>query len=69
MIRFVSHSSAEYIKDYENGWKTSQRGSEGALDRADARNVSHAWYDGYADYAASREKWHLRWCPDHDNCP
>lgn len=40
----------------------------GALDRADQRGEPEAWYDGYLDAAAGREKWHLRdcdGCPDH----
>lgn len=56
-IRTVDPKSREYFNDYRAGWAASERMSEGALDRADSRNVSHAWYDGYHDHAAGRDKW------------
>jgi hypothetical protein len=56
-IRSIPADSAEYARDYNNGWRVSQRCAEGALDRADERNVSHAWYDGYEDYALGNAKW------------
>jgi hypothetical protein len=68
MIERLDPSSAAYRRDYNNGWDTSARGADDALDRADARGVSHAWYDGYHDQAAGRPKWHLRdcrGCPEH----
>jgi hypothetical protein len=58
----------EYRKAYERGWRTSMRMADGALERADDRNEPDAWYDGYHDAAAGREKWHLATCTDHDNC-
>jgi hypothetical protein len=67
-IRFIPRNTPEYARDYQLGWAAGERISDGALDRADARGVSHAWYDGYADSAAGRRKWHLRTCPDHDTC-
>jgi hypothetical protein len=63
IIRHLDPHSAEYAKDYSLGWKAGERageGVEGVLDRADARNVSHAWYDGYHDQAAGREKFAYR---------
>jgi hypothetical protein len=68
-ITRLAKGSPEYKRDYRLGWAASERGTEGALDRADGRNVSHAWYDGYMDSACGREKWHLMHCPDHDHCP
>ena len=59
---------AAYKADYNRGWAASGRASDGALSRADARGEPHAWYDGYADLAAGRAKWHLLRCPDHDAC-
>ena len=49
----------EYKRDYNRGWRSSSNysGSDGMLDRADARGESDAWYDGYYDHAAGREKW------------
>ena len=63
-IRYIARGTPEYNRDYQKGWAASMRLSDGALDRADQRGVSHAWYDGYMDNAAGREKWHLRsTCP------
>jgi hypothetical protein len=50
----------EYARDYELGWRSGMRCTEGALGAADRRNVSHAWYDGYLDAAAGRAKWTWR---------
>lgn len=72
---------ADYQRDYRNGWNASARygtstapntvnAFEGPLDRADARGVSHAWYDGYHDQAAGRPRWHLlncEGCDDHED--
>jgi hypothetical protein len=65
-IRTIPFGTPEYRRDYLNGWRVSERCAEGSLDRADARNVSHAWYDGYLDHATGREKWHIPNCPTHD---
>jgi hypothetical protein len=60
----------QYRRHYERGWRASGRPDAVApLDAADARGEPDAWYDGYHDRAAGREKWHLLRCPDHDNCP
>lgn len=59
-IRPLAAGSAEYRRDYNNGWRVSQRCTEGAEDRADGRNVSHAWHDGYEDYAVGNPKWTKR---------
>ena len=56
-----SHRSA-----YRRGWSASARGSEGALERADHRGEVDAWYDGYLDHAAGRERYHLETCQDRD---
>ena len=59
-IRTVDPRSPEYTRDYRNGWDASENYTDGALDRADIRNVSHAWYDGYADSSAGRPKYSWR---------
>ena len=41
---------------YRAGWAAAARGTDGALERADARGAAQAWYDGYLDYAARRPK-------------
>jgi hypothetical protein len=59
--------SAEYKRWYNRGWRYSG-GSAATLEHGDATNAPDAWYDGYLDYAAGREKWHLprcRGCPEH----
>lgn len=60
VIRSVDPDSREYTRDYTNGYTVGLRGTEGALEAADGRNVSHAWYDGYHDAAAGRDKWTYR---------
>lgn len=59
-IRTVPADSPEYSRDYRAGWQASERYTEGALERADQRGVSHAWYDGYHDQAAGRERYAYR---------
>jgi hypothetical protein len=54
-----------YRQQYTRGWRASQRGARGTLDRADERGEPPAWYDGYLDYASGREKWHLPLCREH----
>lgn len=54
---------------YNQGWATSERGSEGALDRADARNVKDEWYDGYFDHTNGRPKYYTRDNPDWESDP
>lgn len=64
-----------YEEAYAKGWASSARG--GSLERCEDRfsgdvrvgpGALDAWMDGWLDYAAGREKWHLRDCPDHDTC-
>jgi hypothetical protein len=57
--------SAEYKAWYNRGWRASAR-ENATLERGDAIGAPDAWYDGYLDYAAGREKWHLALC---DGCP
>lgn len=71
---------AEYSKAYRRGWRHSST-VHASLDNnpypwhpglqvGDASNgLNDAWEDGYLDYAAGREKWHLLHCEDHENCP
>lgn len=59
------------LRDYRNGWRVSVNVADGALERADARGVSDAWYDGYSDAACGREKYHRLFCDSmtgHDYC-
>lgn len=65
--------SPEYRQHYNWGWRYS--GSESAtLDYVDSkygigRKPGYdAALDGYLDRGASRDKWHLLRCPDHDAC-
>ncbi len=48
----------EYRKAYRRGWNASSRytGHElvSPLEKADSRNESNAWYDGYMDNACGR---------------
>ena len=50
-------STETYHKAYRRGWQASVRATDGALDRADARGESNAWYDGYMDHACDRPMW------------
>jgi hypothetical protein len=54
---------------YTRGWKAGHGEGSGYLDRADARREPDAWYDGYEDAAAGREKWHRLNCAAHHNGP
>lgn len=60
---------AAYRERYNAGWRYSERG--GSLDRADDLGLTdnEAWYDGYLDMAAGRDRYHITFCPDHDKCP
>lgn len=59
-----------YERDYNRGWRAAiNRSTDGALDKADKVKEPEAWYDGYFDGAAGREKWHLRDCDRHHNLP
>jgi hypothetical protein len=65
MIRTIDPRSEQYSRDYRAGWRASQnltedRDGRTALERADARGVSHAWYDGYHDGAAGRSMYTYR---------
>ncbi len=63
----------KYKADYRRGWNSSAR-ANGSLDKHNFE--SKAWYDGYFDYAAGREKWHSMICSKasydpiagHSNC-
>lgn len=60
-IRTDPPDSDAYRLAYANGWIVGVRATEGALERADARGVSHAWYDGYMDAATGRPRWTYRY--------
>lgn len=68
------YNEATYRKAYRLGWAASGRASD--LDGAESRYIRRhqptaqeleAWTDGWLDYAAGREKWHLLYCERHDN--
>jgi len=66
-IGHLNPLSPEYAREYNNGWRASERAGLSSsyqvlspLERADLRNVTHAWYDGYHDHAAGRPKWTYR---------
>jgi hypothetical protein len=54
----------EYVRQYNNGWQASK----GESKAWDSGTTSHAWDDGYLDYAAGRPKWHLTYCVNHNEC-
>ena len=64
----TSAELARYKADYERGWRYSSTSPNPTLDHLDAKGARDAEYDGYLDAAASRAKWHLLHCPDHDRC-
>ena len=53
----------QYKADYRRGWRSSA-GANGSLDKHNFESA--AWYDGYFDYAAGREKWHSMICTNYD---
>jgi hypothetical protein len=61
-----------YTKHYNRGWKAEKTDDdEGlSLERGDARGENKAWYDGHADSATERPKYHSRECSarDHGMC-
>lgn len=59
----------DYVAAYNRGWRSALAEGGFPLDNADARNEPSAWYDGYYDHAAGREKWHLPYCAAHHNGP
>jgi hypothetical protein len=66
-------SGLTYNAAYSKGWAAAARTSD--LDAAETRYLRRhgheqraAWEDGWMDYATSREKWHLRDCPNHPAC-
>jgi len=57
--------SPEYRAEYRKGWRYSHRETA----RLDGTyNRSEAWMDGYLDFAAGRDMWHLLRCRDHAHC-
>lgn len=58
----------EYKRWYNKGWRYSASAAAQGLEHGDGMNAPDAWYDGYLDLGAGREKWHLafcRGCPEH----
>jgi hypothetical protein len=60
--------SPEYKRWYNKGWRYSSS-SAATLDHGDSIGAPDAWYDGYLDLAAGREKWHLAHCQTNGGCP
>jgi hypothetical protein len=58
----------EYRKAYNAGWRYSQRPTA-TLDHADRTGKPEAWYDGYLDLAAGRDKWHTLHCTGCEDHP
>ena len=59
--------TSQYKSDYNRGWRAGHNTGSFTLERADMRNESDAWYDGYFDAAAGRSKWHIPNCANHHN--
>jgi hypothetical protein len=68
---------ADYNAWYTSGWEAARRSSD--LEAAERRfldrtgqswnGAAHrAFEGGWLDWAAGRDKWHLRDCVDHDTC-
>lgn len=56
----MTDQERDYRKHYNRGWAASQRLNHStALERADNRGESSAWYDGYEDYAINENQ---KWC-------
>jgi hypothetical protein len=60
---FRLRREAEYRRAYNAGWRYSQSPTA-TLDNANGK--PDAWFDGYLDLAAGREKWHLAHCAGTD---
>lgn len=65
----VRIDTPEYRRWYERGWRYSRTSMSASLDHGDGLGAPDAWYDGYLDAAAGREKWHRLHCADHEKCP
>lgn len=59
------HGMDAYVREYNAGWAASRR--PGDSEKWNNGTSTDAWDDGYLDYAAGREKWHLTRCPQHGN--
>jgi hypothetical protein len=56
----------EYRRWYNAGWRYSGTATA-TLDNGDGK--PDAWFDGYLDMAAGREKWHLAKCEGCEEHP
>jgi len=65
MPNYDTWNDNEYRSWYEKGWRYSGRPSA-TLDHGDSNGYPDAWYDGYLDRAAGRDKWHLATCTGCD---
>lgn len=54
-----------YITQYNLGWSAGRRAHS---DLWGSGLTNYAWDDGYLDQVASRAKWHLAHCENHDSC-
>ncbi len=61
--RQAAPGSPEYRRDYNLGWRACERAADwdghspGPMETAGALGAGDAWYDGWEDRAAGREKW------------
>lgn len=55
----------DYVREYNRGWAASRRGADTEFGTGYSTD---AYDDGYLDASAGRQKWHLTYCTDHDNC-
>jgi hypothetical protein len=56
----------KYKGGYNKGWAISAR--DGNLENLDRSGAGEAAYDGYLDYAAGRDKWHMYNCRLNGGC-
>lgn len=54
-----------YTDQYNRGWAAAGRDDKREWISGKS---SAAFDDGYSDRANGRIKWHMTYCPDHDNC-
>jgi hypothetical protein len=62
MPKSPARSVRDYRYWYNRGWRYSQRLTALGLEWGDSQGFPEAWYDGYLDNAANREKWHFVAC-------
>lgn len=68
-LKVPHHKGETYVRDYNRGWRDSQRYAAGRQTPFQDGAGSIAYDDGYLDHGAGRddERWHLAWCTAHHN--